>query len=560
MHLFPPNRPRPTTSVAERALHEALSTCDLDWTVFHSLRMRTRAGWEGEGDFVIANPRGGLLVLEVKGGAIEERDGLWFQNGRQLDKPPRDQGLSFVKRLISELHACGIETPPFGVATAFPDCDFSKPPSNGDLRDVVLGRRDLSHLSLALPSVFKHAVPEGRVPTNRKWLTQLQAWWGESWVPSVTLTDRVEDAAQKAVALDGQQFALLELAGDNPRALVEGPAGSGKTLVATELCRRRARSGARALYVCFTDALARAVQTQFNDPSLPEPRPRALSIRQLAVDLLRNSGVAIPPPDKAFWDQVSFAAAVDALPPEAERPQVVVVDEGQDFETSDWMLVEQLAGPRGLWVFRDERQAFWSERTLPDSVTTTLPTKLKLQVRYRCPPGLAAFAECFATGEAPKVLPSADDVRVVPCSAEDTVERARHLVEELRKKGARAADIAIVSLAGQTRSDLFKLNTLGSMPLLHADAPNAKDCVVMETFLRFKGLERPFVIVCETAGTHITHFATRMHIGLTRATVQAIIVASPDALGQPQFALWREPESTSSSARAGPSEPGSPRG
>jgi hypothetical protein len=536
VNVFPPNRPRPTSSVAERSLHDAFTRCPLPWTVFHSLRLRSRGGWEGEGDFVIADPAAGLLVLEVKGGAIEERGGLWFQNGRALERPPRDQGLAFVKRLVADLRAAGIEAPPFGVATAFPDCDFSAPPSNGDLRDVVLGRRDLSHLEHALPAVFRRAVPEGRAPANRRWLTQLQAWWGETWVPTVTLTDRVEDAAQKAVALDAQQYALLEIAGDNPRALVEGPAGSGKTLVATELCRRRARAGLHTLYVCFTDALARAVQAQFLDASLPEPRPRAISIRQLAVDLLRKTGAAIPPPDKAFWDQVSFAAAVDALPPEPARPHVVVVDEGQDFETSDWMLVEQLAGQRGLWVFRDLRQAFWSDRTLPESISSTLATKLKLQVRYRCPPGLSAFAEHFATQDAPTSAPSPDDVRVVPCASADTAERVRHLVEELRRGGARPGDIAILSLAGQTRSELYKLRTLGSTRLVHADDPAAKENVVVETFLRFKGLERPFVILCETSGAHLTHFATRMYIGLTRATVQAQIVAAPDVLALPQFA------------------------
>lgn len=540
MLLFPPNRPRPTTSHAERTLHEAFSTSALEWTVFHSLRLRSRTGWEGEGDFVIANPTGGLLVLEVKGGAIEARGGLWFQNGRPLDRPPRDQGLTFVKRLIAELKAQSLDTPPYGVATAFPDCEFSAPPSNGDLQGLVLGRRDLPYLDEAMRAIFARAVPAGRVPSSRKWVTQLEAWWGDSWVPSVTLTDRVEDAAQKAIALDAQQFELLEIAGENARALVEGPAGSGKTLVATELCRRRARQDQRTLYLCFTDALARAVQTQFQDAALPEPRPRAISIRQLAVDLLRTSGAAIPPPDKAFWDQVSFTAAVDALPPEGERPALVVVDEAQDFETSDWLLVEQLAGQRGLWVFRDERQAFWADRALPESVASTLTTKLKLQVRYRCPPGLAAFAECFATGEVPTSLPPPDEVRVVPCAVEDTVERVRHLVEELRKRGARPADIAVVSLAGQTRSELFKRSALGSTPLVHADAPGAKDGVVMETFLRFKGLERPFVIICETGGAHLTHFATRMHIALTRATVQALIVASPDALAQPQLAAWRE--------------------
>lgn len=529
MHVFPAANPRPTPSHAERDVHAALAKCTgLDWHAFHSLRLRTKSGWEGEGDFVIANPTGGLLVLEVKGGRIELRDGLWFQNGKPMDKAPRDQAQGFVRSLLGELQRAGLEQPPFGVACVFPDCEFSIPPSNGDLRGLVLGARDLPHLGDALPQVFAAAVPPRRAPTSRKWIQHLNSLWGSSWVPSVRLTDRIEDAASRSVALDANQYTLLEMAGDNPRALVEGPAGSGKTLVATELCRRRAKDGQKTLYLCFTDALARAVAAQFQDPSLEGVRPQATSIRQFAVDLLRARGLPIPPPDKAFWDEVSFNAAAEALPAEADRPQMVVVDEGQDFEASDWMLVEQLAGARGLWVFRDQRQAFWTERTLPSSLEPTLGAKLKLQQRYRCPAGLAAYAECFASGETPAHAPSPDEVKLVVAPPAETKERVRHLVDELRRNGAKPSDIAIVSLAGQSRSELYKLPMLGSHKLVHGDSPEAREHIVMETFLRFKGLERPFVIVCETSGTHLTQFATRMHIGLTRATISATVVAHPE--------------------------------
>jgi SEC-C motif-containing protein len=50
-----------------------------------------KRGYLGEGDFVLAHPTRGLLVLEVKAGRIEQRDGRWFSNGVPLDEAPRDQ-------------------------------------------------------------------------------------------------------------------------------------------------------------------------------------------------------------------------------------------------------------------------------------------------------------------------------------------------------------------------------------------------------------------------------------------------------------------------------------
>jgi hypothetical protein len=535
MQLHPREAPRTTKSHAELAMWRAFSRCTLPWTVFHSLRLRTRTGWEGEGDFVVCDPARGLLVLEVKGGAMELRDGRWFQNGHPLDTSPREQAQGFVRRLVDEVKHTTRQPVPFGVACVFPDCDFSEGPQAGDLRGLVLGRRDLNYLDEVLPSVMERAIGAVPPPPTRRWLDALRTLWGDTWVPTVKLADRVSDAAERAVALDEKQYTVLEYAGQTRRALVEGPAGSGKTLVAMELCRRRARAGLRTQYLCFTDALARAVAAQFAAEPLDGPRPQATSVRQLAVDLLRKQGHVIPPPDKAFWDEVGFTAAADALPPEGERPDMVVVDEAQDFEPNDWLLIEQLAQDRGLWVFRDARQAFWVERTLPESVAKTLGATLSLPTSYRCPSSLAAFANAYVDGSSPARPPEAE-LRLV-LTRGDEAEAVRHEVERLRRAGAKPEDLVIVSLSGQTKSALFRRDALGTTPLRHADAPDAAQHAVVETFLRFKGLERPFVIVTELGGRHVTKYETRMHIALTRATVQALVVTTPElAAADPRLA------------------------
>ncbi len=64
-----------TKSSAERNLYQAFSReLDDDWVVFHQVRWigkndlgRPR---DGEADFVVAHPRLGVLVVEVKGGRI----------------------------------------------------------------------------------------------------------------------------------------------------------------------------------------------------------------------------------------------------------------------------------------------------------------------------------------------------------------------------------------------------------------------------------------------------------------------------------------------------------
>ncbi len=534
MLLHPSNAPRPTESHAEVSLFEALARHGPpSWTGWHSLRLRADGAWEGEGDFVLADPARGLLVLEVKGGRMELRAGRWHQNGALLGTAPRDQAQSFVRRLVAELKRRKVEPPAFGVACAFPDCEFSEGPASGDLSGIVLGRRDFPHLAAVLPTVMDRVLPPHAPPRGRQWLTELHRLWGETWVPHVRLADRAEDAATRCVALDREQLLFLDMADKNQRALVEGGAGTGKTVIATELCRRRARLGQRALYLSFTDALAQAVDAQFAADFPSEARPRAASIRQYATQLLVASGQPASPTGPEFWKEVSLQAACDALPPPGKRPDLVVVDEGQDFEEADWALVEQLAGDRGLWCCRDERQAFWGDRK-PPAALFAHAALLRLLKQYRCPEPLFAFAARYAApmpgaGLAEARPPDASVLRLAVAPDGEVLERVRHELDGLRRQGARPQDIAVLSLAGQTRSQVFRQTLLGSHALRRADAPDAGVQVVADTFLRFKGLERPFVIVTETSGKHLTRYDTRMHIALTRATVAAVIVT--DAAG-----------------------------
>ncbi|MCA9582674.1 MAG: hypothetical protein KC416_12825, partial [Myxococcales bacterium] len=60
--------------------------------------------------------------------------------------------------------------------------------------------------------------------------------------------------------------------------------------------------------------------------------------------------------------------------------------------------------------------------------------------------------------------------------------------------------------------------------------------LVADTFLRFKGLERPAVVITDLSLVS-DRYPVRMHIALTRALTTASIVASKEVLSQdPIFA------------------------
>src|SRR5688572_2725588 len=219
--LYPREAPRPTDSHAESRVYQALRTAlPAGWYAWHSLRVRTREGWVGEGDFVLAEPKRGMLILEVKGGQVEQRDGRWLQNGRPMEHGPVEQARRFHRLVLERLDDTGCRPPAHGVAVCFADTMYDAPPTQDDLRGIVLGARELNYLRDALPALIENALPPpGKQARN--WIARLHELWGETWLPRLALGHRMELNAENRVQLEREQLEALDQIAANPRLLVE---------------------------------------------------------------------------------------------------------------------------------------------------------------------------------------------------------------------------------------------------------------------------------------------------------------------------------------------------
>ena len=527
--VYPRDNPRPTGSRAEVRVYQALrEKLPAGWYAWHSLRVQTREGWCGEGDFVIAEPRRGLLVLEVKGGAVELRDGLWWQNAQLMKPTPREQAFRFGTLLLARLADGQCEPPAYGVATCFPDVAFSAPPSQDDLSRTTLGEQHLRWLDQALPSLVEHALPAPRSQRGN-WVGRLHELWGETWKPRLTLGQRARHSAEDRVMLDGGQLAFLDALQDNNRLLVEGAAGSGKTLLAREAALRLAGARRRVLLLTFTEALARWLRECTTVEGL-EVAP----IRRFALTLLGRAGLEASPPSEARgWEEVSLRAAAEALPRLDASYDAVVLDEAQDLAAGDWVLAQELAGGKPLWAFHDPAQRYWTEREIP---LDQFPARFRLPQAHRCHPAIQALADRYAGKPADEQLIRAGladgALGIVSCPSESSVAgRIGEEIARLRGAGLEPGDIAVVSLRGRAADGVVAQNArFGGHTVVAADDPEMATSVVADTFLRFKGLERPAVIVTDLGGQARQQAGVRMHIALTRAFDAARIVATGEAI------------------------------
>ena len=179
--VFPSEAPRPSRSQAELRVWERLKKQLPDgWTAWHSLRVKEGNTYLGEADFVLAHPQRGLLVLEVKGGTVEQRDGHWLSNGTALEHAPLDQARDFLSSLVKRLGELRCQPPAWGAAVALPDVDLDGQPTQDDLAGVVLGRNHLAWLAESLPAAVERALPPAGDAVG-EWMKALQVLWGEGW-------------------------------------------------------------------------------------------------------------------------------------------------------------------------------------------------------------------------------------------------------------------------------------------------------------------------------------------------------------------------------------------
>ncbi|MFO0694353.1 MAG: AAA family ATPase [Polyangiales bacterium] len=528
--VYPITEPRNRNRAEVKVWEALVRTLPPGWFAWHSLKMlahphrsdgRVLPGRrEGEGDFVVAIPGKGILVLEVKGGWIEERDGRFFQNGHMMFGAPRDQAHRTADILRDSFgRKGGRELPYIAIATVFPETPFERPPSNGDLRDTLLGAQDLELIGPRLAELSNDLFVPNGAARETWWIDRLHELWGETWVPRLVPGRRSRLREQELVELDEDQLARLDEWQDNPRLCVMGGPGTGKTLVACELYRRLERAGRKPLFLCWTRGLA----TWLRDEGIEA----AATVREHALALLAKAGVAPEPkgPEEEWshgdWELVAMQAAMDGAGAVPSEHDFVIVDEGQDFSSNDWELVRKIVGEGPLWIFADPGQSYWEDRQIPADLSVP---RVKLLRAYRCPDRLARFAELYRDGGPTDFVDAGVELELVV--DDDPISAIGRKLLSLAKGQVAPEDIAVLALRGLRASELASRTELGPFRVVRVDDEEADTNVVADTFLRFKGLERPYVIVSELAPER-RKYDVRMHIALTRATVGCVIVATP---------------------------------
>ncbi len=542
-----------TRSSAEKDLFRRFKRCGGQWTVIHSvgLARHKRKPW-AEADFVVVG-NAGVLVCEVKGGTIRRRNGVWMTNRDQLSQSPFDQAGGAASALRTSLLETidGLEKGVVGYCVMFPDCIFDE--TGPDIESDLVFDAKLADVPIEdwIDGVFEYwrdrigDMRRGNKPPglSKKSVNDAVAQIAKDFdcVPSMKV--HLDELDAELIRLTDQQADAVAGLGGNKRVVIEGGAGTGKTLIAQREAKKRAAHGDSVLYTCYSRALAAEAGLLFADT----PGVTVRHFHGMTMELINDAGMgaelqmaeSLHGADEYFavdHPRLALEAMVSSDDPKVF--DVVIVDEAQDlwmgpsFDLLDSLVKGGLQD--GEWrVFRDLAQNIFDQvdEDAERLLASGSPTSYRLSNNCRNTQNIAIQTAILSRRPLEETT-ALDGPSVVYFEFDDLDEKLDGVVNVLDgwfDDGLAREDVVLVgheSLANLPGLDAgmaergFKLCDSG-----YSDASQIR----YATVAGFKGLESAAVLFVDVGDLAADWVSKNLYVGLSRAKFLLAIGAPTDA-------------------------------
>lgn len=543
-------------SRAERRLFDTLRDAPgtEDWVCLHSLGLaRHDFKRRGEIDFLLLTRRG-VFVLEVKGGRISRHDGLWIHTDRfgqsnTRHESPFDQASGAMFSLEREIkeHFSQSERMRgllFGYGVMMPDVEFEHVGVEADRRLVYDCRDRRAPISAYVDRLSNFARERAaglRYAPTADDIGHLVSYLRPDFDLVPSLSVRVEDASVNLLSLAEEQYAILDAFDAVPRLIVQGGAGTGKTLLAMECCARESRvAGRKVLLLCYNRLLAAALAaqasarqglSQIEVKSVYGFMAELVAASSFADEFARQAAHTSDQEryEKLFPEYAQLAAMEGASPPW----DVLVLDEAQDIMSEPVLDVIDacIAGgfESGRWrVFCDvNNQGAVYGHHQPDALDRLMrfgqSTLLSTNRR-----NTRQVADETTMLSSPRV-PSVGVVSGIPVeyawydSHADQSDRLCKALARLQKQGIAPGQITLLSARKLEDCCAATMQNPVVVPLSDENIANvvAGRCglTTYATVSSFKGLENDFIVLTDIDNLQTEWWKSVVYVGMSRARV-----------------------------------------
>lgn len=360
-------------SGAERKIFGLLrDSLDLsDYTCLHSLGLsRHSRKRQGEIDFVLIG-KGNILCLEVKGGRVTRKDGVWLFKDRYGQENKKAEG-PFVQAstamfsLKNDLEAkFGRDNGYlFGYGIVFPDIEFTTESPEWDA-SIIYDLRDFNkpiHKYIEKVTNYWRQKTPSILKNQQLPKSEIVNYFRGDFEIATPLWSDITKIEEEITRFTNEQYRALDQMEGNPRLIFTGAAGTGKTLLAVEKARRNFYNRQKTLLLCFNKFLGVRLN---NEVSLIDPEGDfllATSIHKYFSKVIEKAGLkkqldrqsAGKKPQEIYNEIIPSLFITAAEKPLFEKFDYLIIDEGQDLLNENYLLALDYVLKGGL------KDGYWS--------------------------------------------------------------------------------------------------------------------------------------------------------------------------------------------------------
>lgn len=511
----------------------------------------------GEVDFLyICNQ--GMLCIEVKGGQeIYRKERKWYSvNKRGIHNEIHDpfiqsrECMYALGSYLEEVYGSHSVEKRLqrGYCVIFPEC-IARCKGNDIVTEVMFDNRyDLSEFKGFLSNTLNYWANKevekhfgiGSLPLTPKQVNQmvdlLQADFGS--IPSMRLS--IQNVERQMLSMSDEQMEVYENMRGNKRLLVQGGAGTGKSLMALAEVRHSLAENKKVLYLCFNKNMA-----QYAKNNLPQDDSLYVkTIHSLIGEYLETETFNL-----SLEDLCGLFLEENIVP---EKVDVLVADEGQDlmfdfvWEAIDMFLKGGME--KGKWIiFTDPNQNIFSNDLSYQNGIEYL--------QELCDPAIFNLTKNWRNTaqiiRRTSVLTSVPLARYMKIDGPKVVVRSningnKSLIKQLKKDisslimgGTPAKDIVVLSPKRMENSALYGISEVCNLRIVEpGNLYKAKDNQInYYTVQSFKGLESLIVLYVDINGFRKSEQKRLNYVAMTRAKALLYMYITEDLVDEYDIAV-----------------------
>lgn len=342
-----------------RQLWTDLDKSNLDWDVWHDLKLPEHSDnfnyykkTSSQIDFLILC-KFGLLVLEVKGGPISTKDNAFFY-GKNFENPIKQnpfkqaEGYKYTLKdnILNNLKGCF-----FCEAIAFPHVDYpfeSKLIDKKLLWTTFIAKDYDGSIEKFLLSVFEYSKNKHKKHFRNYNEILPKEHLTIKKILSPIIGDRNQlNTINTLEWLGIQNIEILEGLYKNPRIMIEGPPGSGKTTIAKAFIDKQHNKN--GIYLCWNNLLMHYTKSMLNERQLSSNIEvttyfRFFQKHNPSIEYQKLSSMS----EDEFYDMVKDTIQKPDKNDTLKLYDFIIIDEAQDlFDRGLDLFINKLSGFNG---------------------------------------------------------------------------------------------------------------------------------------------------------------------------------------------------------------------